>query len=194
MADKSRLLNAFNTVSREEIASGVKRYAPSLYRTAKWAYDTPSDLVLPGSSVELGDPPLLSRSGVRQGDPLGPLFFSVAIRAMLEDLSQTLGPNKTVLAYLDDVYIISSDSDPLPDVLTFFDHHSTTLKLNSSKCTSVSFEEIKTNGIKVLGAFIGPRDSRDDFLKSKVATQVRKLERLSDLPAHHSLLLVRSCL
>ena len=158
------------------------------------AYNSPSDLVLPGSSVEFSDPPLLSRSGVRQGDPLGPLLFSVAIRAILEDLSHTLGPNKTVLAYLDDVYILSSDSDPLPDVLTFFDSQSTTLKLNPSKCTSVSFEEIRTNGKKILGSFIGPRDARSTFLDNKVTAQVEKFRRLSDLPAHHSLLLLRSCL
>jgi hypothetical protein len=38
--------NAFNTVDRREIASGLRRFAPSLYRARKWAYGTPSDLIL----------------------------------------------------------------------------------------------------------------------------------------------------
>jgi hypothetical protein len=38
--------NAFNTVDRREIASGLRRFAPSLYRAGKWAYGTRSDLVL----------------------------------------------------------------------------------------------------------------------------------------------------
>jgi hypothetical protein len=32
--------NAFNTVDRREIASGLRCFAPSLYRAGKWAYGT----------------------------------------------------------------------------------------------------------------------------------------------------------
>jgi hypothetical protein len=37
---------AFNTVDRRDIGSGLRLFAPSLYRAGRWAYGTPSNLVL----------------------------------------------------------------------------------------------------------------------------------------------------
>lgn len=70
--------NAFNTVDRREIASGLRRCVPSLYPGGKWAYGTSSDLILTnrdtGSTYTLS-----SAQGVHHGDPLGPLMFSLGI-------------------------------------------------------------------------------------------------------------------
>jgi hypothetical protein len=67
--------NAFNTVDRREIASGLRRFAFSLYRAGKWAYGTPSDLILTNRNTGATHS-LSSAQGVRQGDPLGPLMFT----------------------------------------------------------------------------------------------------------------------
>jgi len=96
--------NAFNTADRIDIAASLREFCPSLYRTAKWAYNAASDLVL-------GQHILQSATGVRQGDPLGPLLLSLAIRPLLDRLSTFLGTDHLVLAYLDDVYVLSPTQD-----------------------------------------------------------------------------------
>jgi len=65
--------NAFNAMYRKVIATATKRFAPALYRPAKWAYNDKSDLVVSTHAV------LESSQGVRQGDPLGPLLFSLGL-------------------------------------------------------------------------------------------------------------------
>ena len=70
--------NAFNSISRASVAAGLLHHAPSLFRAGKWAYNKPSQLVVLGEDRQ---PTILTSSeGVRQGDPLGPLFFSVGAR------------------------------------------------------------------------------------------------------------------
>lgn len=64
--------NAFNRVDRKVMADAVEKHAPVLWRTCKWAYGEPSDLIC-GHTI------LQSSQGVRQGDPFGPLFFSITL-------------------------------------------------------------------------------------------------------------------
>jgi hypothetical protein len=40
---------------------------------------------------------------------MGPLMFSLGIRSLLRDLASTLGPDRLILGYLDDIYILSPD-------------------------------------------------------------------------------------
>jgi hypothetical protein len=73
---------------------------------------------------------LESSQGVRQGDPFGPLFFSVAIRRTLDDLMRYLGPDRLLLAYLDDIYVLSPDDQAFSEVQDFFDGRGSSLQLN----------------------------------------------------------------
>jgi hypothetical protein len=79
--------NAFNTVDRRDTAEVLRQYAPVLYRAGRWAYDCTSSLSL--SSPE-GIQNITSAQGVRQGDPMGPLMFSLGIGALLRDLASCL--------------------------------------------------------------------------------------------------------
>jgi len=158
---------------------------------AKWAYDAPSHLVLETSG---GSTLLKSAQGVRQGDPLGPLFFSIGVRPILEDLCNSLGPDCVLLAYLDDVYILSKSEGTLEHVSNFFDRPNNSLKLNEEKSYTTSVMEIKMRGLKILGSHIGPSWSRQEFLLGKVAKLEEKLQRLVDLPNQHALLLLRLCM
>jgi hypothetical protein len=177
--------NAFNSVGRQLVAQAVRKYSPVLYRLAKWAYNKPTDLVLPGV------PPLHSSQGVRQGDPLGPLLFSVGIRPLLEDLIVALGPECTVLAYLDDIYVLSSSDSTLSEVESFFaSQQDLTLSLNMAKSSIKSLSDIRDNGLGILGSTVGPRSARESFLKDKIAMTKAKLGKLVDLPHQHALLLL----
>ncbi|KAJ9435263.1 hypothetical protein DIPPA_08171 [Diplonema papillatum] len=64
--------NAFNTLRREAIICSVNRHAPQLLGYALAAYEKHSALVV-------GDRGISSECGVQQGDPLGPLLFSLVM-------------------------------------------------------------------------------------------------------------------
>ena len=83
------LVNAFNSVSRDAILRQVQKLAPSIYPWAKWSLESQGLLFCKGET-------LLSESGVRQGGPLSPLLFSLALHELLlpleEELKQLAGP------------------------------------------------------------------------------------------------------
>ncbi|GFZ47034.1 hypothetical protein JCM24511_04260 [Saitozyma sp. JCM 24511] len=123
--------NAFNTVDRRDIPEGLRQYAPILYRAGRWAYGRTSSLVL--GSPE-GRHIITSAQGVRQGDPMGPPMFSLGIRS-LRDLASTLGPDRLILAYLDDICILSPDDSALEQTLAFF--ASTQLTTQHRRCQEI---------------------------------------------------------
>jgi hypothetical protein len=184
--------NAFNTLDRSDLAKAVKQHAPGLYRFAKWAYDKPSDLVVGGGGSEITH--IASAQGVRQGDPLGPLLFSIGVRPILDKLSRHLGPDCIVLAYLDDVYILSKTEETLDEVKDFFAEGGSSLQLNSDKSFVTSVERINTGGLKMLGSCLGPPWVRRAFLKEKIAEVEQKISKLVDLPHQHALLVLRQCM
>ena len=94
--------NAFNTVSRQAVLDAVAQRAPALYAYTAWAYGAHSHLHLVGAAP--GADPLLSRTGVRQGDPSGPLLFALSLQSCLERVA-TLHPQVAVVAYADDTFL-----------------------------------------------------------------------------------------
>jgi len=137
--------NAFNELDRRDIAASVREYAPGLFRALKWAYGTATDLLL-------GEHIIRSAQGARQGDPFGPFIFSVAIRPLIAKLSATLGESAQIVAYLDDIYVLSTKPGTLDEIYTFFDSEAMSLRLNRSKCREC--------GIAILGTFVGPTGGR----------------------------------
>ena len=104
--------NAFNTIKRSTVAASVRKHLRALYRPCKWAYGQPTPLVVSdGESIVT----LKSSQGVRQGDPLGPLLFSLGIKDILGGLQDHLGDQGLVLAYLDDVFVFTQ-GDLLDDI------------------------------------------------------------------------------
>ena len=184
--------NAFNTLDRADLAKAVKRFAPGIFKLAKWAYNEPSQLVLGGGNGERFV--LSSAQGVRQGDPLGPLLFSIGVRTILDDLSTYLGPDCALFAYLDDVYVLSKTPDALQDVKEFFNGSGLSLKLNAPKSFTTPVANIKANGMTMLGSCIGPRSVREEFLLEKVIKQEERLSKLVDLPHQHALLVLTKCM
>ena len=72
--------NAFNCVDRQAILSRVQATFPELARWATWCYAKTSNLVFGSRTIK-------SVTGVQQGDPLGPLLFSLAIHDIVKELS-----------------------------------------------------------------------------------------------------------
>ena len=65
-------VNAFNTEPRQDIFSGVAKLAPRLLRYFVWGYGRPTPLLWRGQLAGW------SGTGVKQGDPAGPLYFAVS--------------------------------------------------------------------------------------------------------------------
>lgn len=82
--------NAFNSIRRDVMLHSVLKYIPELYPLAAAAYGNPTLLFFGNSWVE-------SVEGVQQGDPLGPLFFSLTVHHLLSQLS-----SEFKVFYLDD--------------------------------------------------------------------------------------------
>jgi hypothetical protein len=122
------------------------------------------------------------------------LLFSIGIRPILEKLSLRLGPDCVVLAYLDDVYILSKSDETLDEVQDFFTVLNSSLELNREKSFITSVETIKRDGFDMLGSCIGPIWTRRLFLKNKVAELEKKVNKLVDVPHQHGLLLLRQCM
>ncbi|KAL2073950.1 hypothetical protein VTL71DRAFT_11276 [Oculimacula yallundae] len=177
-------VNAFNRTGRAGIAAATSKYAPTFYRAAKWAYNQPSILLTQGGRT------LASAEGVRQGDPLAPLLFSLSIRPMLENLQIAL-PKATIIAYLDDIYVLDPGTYPLLPRITKALRLKGPITLNQKKCSDDLVLDLREKGLKVLGTFIGPLRPRRKFLQAKASDLSKALDALKDLPKQHALLLLR---
>ena len=184
------LKNAFNMLCRLLIAKGIRKHCPSFIKFAKWSYNDPAALVIkdPEKPAEV----IESSQGVRQGDPMGPLFFSVGIRDILCALQEHLGPDVKVMAYLDDIYILSKSHNTLTVAADFLrPYESSGIQLNRDKSKTIPLDHIRHHGIEILGSFIGPRLSRLNFLRNKIQLEVNAIPRLATLPHQHALLCLR---
>lgn len=132
-----------------------------------------------------------SAQGVRQGDPLGPLLFSLAIRPFLEDLSKCIGSEHSLFAYLDDIFILSMDGTALAEVNAFFNGRASPIALNRAKCRSTTFDDIRHTGYELLGTCVGPRPIRHSFLTAKIEVEKTNLQKLDQLHHQHALLILR---
>ena len=87
--------NAFNSVFRSAIAAAVLQHVPELARYVEAAYGAPTLLFCNGGTVS-------SEMGVQQGDPLGPVLFSLAALACTTLPPELRAPLRGSGWYLDD--------------------------------------------------------------------------------------------
>src|SRR6218665_2017347 len=71
--------NAFNILRRDAMLEAVYSAIPEIYPFALQSYPTPSTL-------KFGHLSLSSQVGPQQGDPLGPLLFSLPLQPVLQSL------------------------------------------------------------------------------------------------------------
>ena len=133
---KLDMKNAFNSVRRDVVLKAVERRIPELYHLAWDAYHEPSHLFY-------GDHLVASSTGVQQGDPLGPTFFSLAIDDIARSVQLELELN---VWYLDDACIGGDPVSVLKALrIVLAGLSDVGLEVNASKCELMilnhSFEE-----------------------------------------------------
>ena len=203
------LRNAFNSVHREAIFDEIGQSAPELIPWVSTCYAQHSHLIAQGHRLS-------SRCGVQQGDPLGPLLFSMAWHRVVRKLPSSLHVN---IWYLDDGHLVGN-LDALDSALRIIategDHLG--ISINMSKCklwgpAAANAEELVKYptlakipqvswapkfGIRVLGLPV-EHPSSVSFCESQMQAAVHGLEdacallgHLGDPQIQH--LLLRYCL
>ena len=199
---KLDFVNAFNTVDRAALLREVRLRVPAAAAWAEWCYSHHSQLLFQGDHIA-------SEAGVQQGDPLGPLFFALALQPAL--LAAGRSHLDLCFAYLDDV-CLAGDSSVVSAALGRLANaaRQVGLLLNVAKCELTSFNggntsvdpglfptglPFNTTGeFVLLGAAIGSPSFCHQHTVQRAAGTQPLLNALSQLPdSQTALLLLRHC-
>ena len=197
--------NAYNSLDRSAIEQVLREEFPELVSWFRYCYGVPAVLSCQGKRL-----PFDSRTGIQQGDPLGPLFFACGIlllcRRTMTELKDTLA-----LWYLDD----GSMAGPGEELVKAWDliqeeSRKIGLRVNARKCeiwtaegTDVewlkSFPEevvrVPDQGFELLGAPIGSSSFCREFAEKRVRRVKEVIDRLPELDdPQMELILLRSCI
>jgi hypothetical protein len=189
--------NAFNSVHRNVILQTVYDELPGLYSFVYSCY-------FKSSFLQFGDFTLFSSEGVQQGDPLGPLLYSLASFKLARGVSCELN-----IWYLDDGSI-GGDVDTLLQDFDYIKREGPNigLFLNEGKCEIITdditvvdrFRQIAPSIIHtrckdalLLGAPVGNYEAVTTVLQTKLSQFKCLTERLVNFNAHDAFFLLRNC-
>ena len=195
--------NAFNECCRLTILHQVEEHFPELFGWTQWSYGSANRLFF-------GPHQLLSTTGVQQGDPLGPLLFSLVLCRLLDDIRDSSPMDSaTQFWYLDDGTIVGprSDAAKLYHAITCLGPKYG-LSLNPHKCElywpsgDQDFPEFSNDiqrlstGVSLLGS---PLWGSATFYAASVNTLVQRVQSLHHLipdlqDPQVEMHLLRSCL
>ena len=94
--------NAFNSIHRRAYLKVIGEHFPGLWNWAWSNYGHPTELYVRRDN--LTPEVIQSRSGTRQGDPLGAQYFALGLHPTLCLVSSLLGQRGQLIAYADDVH------------------------------------------------------------------------------------------
>lgn len=193
--------NAFNSVERDEILTSIKENLPELFPFIWQSYSKPS-LLLYGSRI------INSSVGCQQGDPLGPLCFSLAIHPLVKKIQSAFN-----VFYLDDGTIGDDYNIVLKDFKSFMSEcKELGLSVNQSKCelfipmdshkeeiisvfreVAPQIKIIEQDDLSLLGSPLTDF-AANSILSSKINTYQLLSDRLKNIHHHTALFLLRNCM
>ena len=186
--------NAFNSIRRDTILDSVNRHIPELYAYVHAAYGSASNLFF-------GETKIVSAEGVQQGDPLGPLLFSLAMHPVLQDSRADL-----VLGYLDDVTLGGKLEDLSEEVGRIQTQAAEMgLTLNESKSEVIcgketipgalaSFKYVTPDLATLLGSPLSSASALDSVLTARLESLKTAASRLELLHSHDALVILKHSL
>ncbi|KAL0226517.1 hypothetical protein P9112_013841 [Eukaryota sp. TZLM1-RC] len=194
--------NASNSLSRYSIHGALLQYMPELMPYFKSSYST-------NSNLHFGNSILKSSSGVKQGDPLGPLLFCLVIHPILLQI-QEMFPSLKMIAYMDDVVLIG-DLKIVREATGCFKElfNKIGLQFNFLKCVLLSNSPVTSivHGIEIqaklysidairhLGSFLGNNVEINKKLFEKLNSISNKIDRMMnlDIKKHIKFTFIRLC-
>ena len=196
--------NAFNCIKRAaflDLLRGSEDFG-GLYRWARACYGGSSSLLFGPHIIE-------SLAGVQQGDPLGPLLFSLVLQTLTQKIKEACPSLALNVWFLDDGTLIGKTADVLRAVQIITDEGPALgMHINPPKCElwwpSVNpglgrfddvFKRLDSAGVSLLGCALGA----DDFVSAHLLKRVDKAEEALGLlrlfeDGQLELMLLRSCL
>ncbi len=94
---------AFNECNRLSFLNRLPKELPDIYPWVSWSYHCAGEL-------RFGTHRILSKSGVQQGDSLGPLLFSLMALKLLDEIGNQISDLRLQIWYLNDVTFIDTRS------------------------------------------------------------------------------------
>ena len=194
--------NAFNMVSRQALLSECSTHFPELLPWASWCYSQHPILWHP-----LGR--LRSEQGVQQGDPLGPLYFSLVLNILVSKITSSgVCADLSYHAWYLDDGVLAGPRSAVLRALTIIQDQGPSLGLiiNIPKCEIFSRSDISSfppamkvsncPNLIILGIPIGDQAFCSAFISGKhgeAKVLLLQLEEVGSVDPHVAFSLLRQC-